>query len=170
MKLSPGTCIWECPREHSPRPWSRACSPSCKHCRSPSAWHALEHRSECWMAVTQDWEYVKNIRWTTNGIDSCEADLDVSMNELQFSDPTHGAEDRVSDGKHFLLGEGFPAGDHVLQRWPRQVLQHQTGIVRVGAVVTAVVLHEVVSAVIVVLIQSDRCFGSADASQGLHFI
>ena len=106
----------------------------------------------------------------SDGIDSCEADLDISMNKLQFSDPAHGTEDRVSDGKHFLLREHFPAADHVLQRRPRQVLQHQTGVVRVGTVVTAVVLHEVVSAVIVVLIQSDRCFGLADASQGLHFI
>ena len=99
-----------------------------------------------------------------DGIDSCEADLDVSMNELQFSDPAHRAEDRVSDGKHFLLGEHFPATDHVLQRRPRQVLKHQTGVVCVGAVVTAVVLHEAVSEVIVVLIQSDRCFGLAEAS------
>ena len=120
------------------------------------------------MAVREDREYVKTKM--SDGIDSCEADLDVSMNELQFSDPAHGAEDRVSDGKHFLLGERFPAADHVLQRRPRQVLQHQTGVVRVGTIVTAVVLHEVVSAVIVVLIQSDRCFGLADASQGLHFI
>ena len=127
--------------------------------------HFLVHRPECWMAVREDWEYVKNKM--SDGIDSCEADLDVSMNELQFSYPVHRAKDRVSTGKHFLQGEHFPAADHVLQSRRRQVLQHQTGV---GAVVTAVVLHEVVSAVIVVLIQSDRCFGLADASQGLHFI
>jgi len=103
----------------------------------------------------------------SDGNDSCEADLDVSMNELQFSYPVHRAKDRVSAGKHFLQGKHFPAADHVLQRRPRQVLQHQTGIVRVGAVVTAVVLHEVVSAVIVVLIQSQRCFGLADSSKAL---
>ena len=106
----------------------------------------------------------------SDGIDSCEADLDVSMNELQFSDPAHRAEDRVGDGKHFLLGERFPAADHVLQRRPRQVLKHQTGVVCVGAVVTAVVLHEVVSAVIVVLIDLNSHRSLADTRQGLHLI